>query len=315
VEYTLKKLTSDPGFYSLSLSFEPAGGDERFASGKVERVVKIFAELKVASFEIAASDSPKGTDIRESDSQKATYPASLKKTITPENAKYVHAKIWIETSPKFIPAQVFLQLTHVAKNSDAFFVAKVAPDQESNARKSFLVKLNLDSSEFMDSVYGSGEYAISIIVGDSLLQHGVTWSVGKISLTVASTAAESKDPFATQPDIVHAFRPDERRTNGLIAFIFTLLCGAPFVLLVLALLRFGLQYSFPGGATDFLYTAVFQGSIAAILFLYFLYWVSLNIFQALGLVSAVAIVSVVSGNRALKALNQSSLQSKKQHKE
>jgi len=298
----------------LTFTFEPIGDDERFkSSGKVERVVKIFADVKVSSFEIAASDSPKGTDIKESDNHKATFPGTLKKVITPENSKYVHAKIWIETSSRFSPAQVFLQLTHSAKNSDAFFVAKLAPDQETQSRKSFLVKLNLDSSEFMDSVYGSGEYSISVIVGDALLQQGITWSVGKIALTVASAPAEAKDLFAAQPDIVHTFRPDDRRTSGLIAFVFTLLCGAPFVLLVLALLRSGLQYSFPGGATDFLYTAVFQGSIAAILFLYFLYWVSLNIFQALGLVSVVGVVAILSGNRALKALNHAS--SQKQHKE
>jgi len=314
VEYTFKKLTSDPGFYTLTFTYESSNSDERFkSSGKVERVVKVVADVKVTSFEIAASDSPKGTDIKESDTHKASNPGVLKKTLTPENLKYVHAKIWIETSsPKFHPAQVFLQLTHTTKNSDAYFVAKVSADQDNSNKKSYLVKLNLDSSEFMDSVYGSGEYSIGVIVGDSLLQHGVTWSVGKISLNVAQAPAETKDLFAAQPDIVHAFRPDERRTNGFIAFVFTILCGAPFAFLLLALLRSGVQYGFAGGATDFMWTAIFQGSIAFILFLYFLYWVSLNIFQALGAVSLAAIVAVVSGNRALKGLNAAS---QKQHRD
>jgi len=315
VEYTLKKLTSDPGFYILTFMFEPAGGDERFkSSGRLERTVKIFADLKLTGFEIAASDSPKGTDIKEADNHKASYPGTLKKTLNPENLKYVHAKIWVETSsPSFHPAQVFLQLTHTAKNSDAYFVAKVAPDQEALNKKAYLAKLNLDSSEFTDSVYGSGEYSIGVIVGDALLHHGITWSVGKITLNVAATPAETKDPFASLPDIAHAFRPDERRTNGFIAFVFTILCGAPFVILLLALLRFGLQYSFAGGATDFMWTAIFQGSIGFILFLYFLYWVSLNIFQALGVLSLAAIVAIVSGNRALRGLNASS--SQKSHRD
>jgi len=250
---------------------------------------------------------------------RAVYPNGLKKTITPEALKYVHAKIVVETSSKFIPAQVFLQLTHATKNSDAYFVAKLAADQETQTKKSFLVKLNLDSSEFLDSIYGGGEYTLSVIVGDALLNHGVTWSVGKINLVVpagvaSKGASQASDAFIAQPDITHAFRPEERRTNGLIAFVFTILCGAPFVLLILTLMGFGLKYSFPGGATDFLYTAIFQGSIATILFLYFLYWVSLNIFQALALVSIVGVVAIVSGNRALKALNRAST-SQKQHKE
>jgi len=311
-----KKPTNEPGFYSLQFSFEPVGGEERFkGANKIERMVKIFADCKVKEFEIVASDSPKGTDI--SDNQRAAFPGQLKKTITPENAKYIHAKIWIESSSAhFVPAQVFLQLTHVAKNNDAFFVAKLAPDQDSQIRKSFLVKLNLDSAEFMDSMYGSGEYSINIIVGDALLAQGITWSVGKASFTVGGSSAASsssssneskdKDAYATQPDILHTFRGDDRRTSGAIAFVFSILVLVPLGWLVLRLLSSGLKYNFPGSYTDFLYTAVFQGSIGAILFVYILYWLSLNIFQALGLISVVAVVTVLSGNRALKALNHAS---------
>jgi len=304
VEYKLKdKLTSDPGFYTLQLTVDPTGGDERFKSAKIERSVKVFADLKLKEFEIAASESPKGTDIKESDNQRAAFPNALKKTVAPEAAKYVHAKIWIESSSKFVPSQVFLQLTHADKNKDAYFIAKLAPEQENLSKKAFLVKLALDSAEFTDSVYGPGDYSLSVIVGDALVSQGSTWTLGKISLKNVAATPDVKDPFAAQVDIEHTFRPEERTNKALLAFVFTIACGAPFVLLVLTLLGSGLKVHFPGGPTDFLYSAVFQGSIAAILFVYFLYWVSLNIFQALGLVSLVAVVAVISGNRALKALN------------
>ncbi len=67
----------------------------------------------------------------------------------------------------------------------------------------------------------------------------------------------------------------------------------------------------PGSPSHFLYALIFQGTIAAILASFVLYWLRLNIFEALALLTILAPVAIFSGNRALRAHNEEALEKPK----
>jgi oligosaccharyltransferase complex subunit delta (ribophorin II) len=175
-----------------------------------------------------------------------------------------------------------------------------------DAKGHFLAKTNLGTTEFLESLFGAGEYDISVIVGDALLVKPAKWTAGTIVLSLPKDkeADPHTDLFAVKPDIKHAFRAAETRPSALMATLFTGLAAAPFVVLLLSLMASGLSVQFPADAQEFLANVLFQGSIGAILLLYIAYWLFLNIFQALGMLAILSVVAVATGNRALKRRNQ-----------
>jgi len=161
--------------------------------------------------------------------------------------------------------------------------------------------LNVGSAEFQDTVSGSGDYQIQIILGDGLLARALVWEIGQVSITVPSTPKKEANTFISQPDIEHKFQVPEKRPSSLVALVFSGLVALPLVGLLLSLLvSRGSFETEIGGATEGLYGLIFQGSLGASVALYFYYWVKLNIFQALGGLVLLGIPAIIAGNQYLK---------------
>jgi len=109
---------------------------------------------------------------------------------------------------------------------------------------------------------------------------------------------EETEWFAAPHEIDHKFQTAEDRPTKLLPLIFTGLVTMPLAVWVLQILR-KIDIQLPSGPTEFLFFAIFQGSLAAILVLNFLYWVQFNIFQALFFLFVLGVVCIFAGNKAL----------------
>jgi len=217
-------------------------------------------------------------------------------------SQHLYAELSLSSSAgKFQPQQLFVSLCRSGEASKcAVFVA--AP----SAAK-YVAKINLASAEVADALYGAGDYDIFVIVGDvQLANKSFKWKVGQVNIKYTGEQAKDRhvDPFVALPEIQHKFRAAESRPPTIIALVFTVAAFVPLLGLFAALIKFGVKVGFPTEPKEFLSTVVFQGSIAAFLALYVLYWLAMNIFQALAFAAIIGVVAIFSGNQSLKLLNR-----------
>jgi oligosaccharyltransferase complex subunit delta (ribophorin II) len=288
-----------PGYYNVRFSVSPSGG-EKFKAANLDRItrkVKVLADVKPTNVAVWASDSAKSAG--ETNVQKATFPGGLSKQVTAEKNQYLYADIGLTGGHGFQPSQIFLQLNKKGQ-ADKSAVFPAAPSGKKDDKGHFLVKVNLASTEFLEAVYGKGEYEMQAVIGDSLLVKSHKWKIGVIQLNIDESDSH-KDAFAEQADIAHKFRDPERRPPAILAYVFTGLILAALIFLIIKLMASGsLDLQLPSNPSELMYALGFQATLGAILVLYVFYWWKLNIFQALGGLAIVGSVATVLGNQALK---------------
>jgi len=284
---------SKSGVYLLSFTVTPIGEDERYKEAVIHRSVKLTTQISSVEIDVSVSESAKASS---SDKNfKASHPGHLNGKVTVDADRFVHIKLTLSFSKaEFQPQQVFLQLTK-EKNQAAIFVLQSA------GKDSFFTKLNLGSAEFQESVFGSGDYQVSIIIGDSLLVNSLVWPIGQFSIDVSSTQKQNAtDPFLPAPEIDHIFQKPDDRPSASVALIFSGLVLAPLFVIFLGLTTTGIRYDVPANGTEFISGFLFQVCLALILLLYVFYWLQLNIFQALAGLGVLSIPTLFFGNQALK---------------
>eukprot|EP00463_Aulacantha_scolymantha_P002996 TRINITY_DN3760_c0_g1_i1.p1 TRINITY_DN3760_c0_g1~~TRINITY_DN3760_c0_g1_i1.p1 ORF type:complete len:210 (+),score=40.72 TRINITY_DN3760_c0_g1_i1:262-891(+) len=144
---------AEPGFYSLAFKVTPSKEEEAFTEEEIFRSSKIIGKITKTTIEVYSYTS-------EDDSPAcgATYPDPLPKTVKVDQ-KYLRVKVKFESD--IAPTQVFIQFEKGDKS--CVYVAKLDEDQY------YTFQTELESSDFYENIFGSGKYAISLIVGDALL--------------------------------------------------------------------------------------------------------------------------------------------------
>merc|ERR1712038_68923 len=220
----------------------------------------------------------------------------LSKTVKVDKKCFV-VKIKIESDVD--PTQVFVQFAKGSRKS--VFVAKTSDDDDD-----YTFNAEVESAAFYENIFGSGEYDVSLIVGDALLEKSFSWSVGKfaieISPEVQAAFEEPEDLFKQLPDIVHQFKKADERPPAVLALVFTVLVLLLFWLLITVASH--VKVKLPSSPIEFLSTMIFQGTLAAFLALYALYWINLTIFQTLFGVGVLSTVALFSGNKSLSLLHE-----------
>jgi hypothetical protein len=340
-----------PGVYEFKLTVTPQSGAPAASGYGASSVAPSFQAqsgvtfvrkvssasrddlVKGATVEVVLNDSAKRNSAKDDASNKqasARFPekvASLAKEggAHADASKHLHVRVRLSSTARATGVVVFLQLTPSssasAEGAAALFVLRSVEGEKGV----YALSLALGSSEVLDSLSGAGSYAVSLLVGEALAEVQQQWSLGQLSLNIpapstpagAQTAAELDAFFSARPPIAHSFRPAEARSSVLVAGAFTLAVLGAFVGLLVALARSGLvSLNLPSSnPTEFLYALAFQGSIAGLLALYALYWLSLNIFQALALLAVLGTVAMFAGTGALSMLHQRRQQQTKGHVE
>eukprot|EP00158_Paraphelidium_tribonemae_P008120 Partr_v1_DN28479_c0_g1_i1_m41418 putative ribophorin II len=117
----------------------------------------------------------------------------------------------------------------------------------------------------------------------------------------------STDVFEPLPEIHHTFRADSKMPSATISYAFTLIVLAPVLFLAYSWLKLNANLSrFPSNdPARLLQSLAFVGSLAAFVYVLFMYWWSLNIFNALYLLTPICGLLVFTTRNAVLAMASS----------
>jgi len=201
--------------------------------------------------------------------------------------------------------QAFAQLINQKTKQEIVFIA------EPDASNVYKFELNV-AARAKDFGHVSGQYVLSLIVGDASIANPFVWKVGNLKLTFpsVSTVDERKGTFKSEapwlkahygpkPAIDHKFRELEKRPATAVSDAFTILVLLPLVLLFILWAKIGINFSnLPFTVSAF----VFHVSLAAIFGLYFLFWLQLDMFTTLKCLVGTGVVTFLSGHSLLSRL-------------
>jgi oligosaccharyltransferase complex subunit delta (ribophorin II) len=287
-----------PGLYSLSLIVQLDG-----RSVSVKRSVVVKTSVTIQDVKLGISQSKKMADA-------TVYPIGHQQGLaTDVGASSTEGDFVIlefSVSPASLaPHQAFVRLTHLESALDTFFTAK-------GKEGSFSVGVSL-AEEAEKLLQQSGEYQVSILVGDPVYEKAAEFAVGTLSLSFPVKVKpqfpiytrpllyDSDNALAPLPEIKHQFRQPERLPNPIIPTVFTSLIIGCFVVFIALMQRVGANLKgFPDGVGAFWSMALFA-SIVSILLLFTAYWLYLKAFTTLKYLSVLGVVTVFTGHRAFIA--------------
>lgn len=208
----------------------------------------------------------------------------------------------------FKPHQVLLKLSHETKVKHIFVL-------DASARQ---FKITLDFLGLLDKFYYlSGKYDIELTVGDAAMENSFSHVLGHIDLDFPEAPERAPRPppqpldpylrFGPKQEISHIFRSPEKRPPKELSYVFLAVVFLPLVGFLIGLVRLGTNMrGFPSSTLPAVSAILFHSGIAAILLLYALFWVKLNLFTTLKALGFLGVFLVFVGHRTLSHLAASS---------
>uniref|UniRef100_A0A5B7AM07 Dolichyl-diphosphooligosaccharide--protein glycosyltransferase subunit 2 n=1 Tax=Davidia involucrata TaxID=16924 RepID=A0A5B7AM07_DAVIN len=275
--------------------------------GRTKVPIHVTGVIKVDSAEIAVLDS----DLGSIETQK-------KLDLAGENALSLSAnhlqKLRLSfqlTTPlghAFEPHQAFLKLRHETKVEHIFVLG--------NSGKKFQIIL-----DFLGLVekffYLSGRYDIQLTVGDAVMENSFLQALGHVELDLPEPPEKATRPppqpvdpylrYGPKAEITHIFRSPEKRPPQELSLAFLGLIFLPFIGFLVGLLRIGINLkNFPTSAVPATFAILFHLGIAAVLLLYALFWLKLDLFTTLKALGFLGIFLMFVGHKILSHLASTS---------
>jgi len=192
--------------------------------------------------------------------------------------------------------QAFVRLTNVKADREVALVA----DADGNAYK---VEVDL-TKKGADFNRLNGVYEVHVEVGDFGFSNAVSALVGNVKLNFPNGVDEvssSSDRFASRPEIKHLFREPEKRPPATVSTAFSFAVMVPFVLLWLLWAKLGINFrNFDVHPS----ALVFYASLGGIFYLYYMFWLSLDMFTTLKYLSGLGLVAFFSGSMFFARMNR-----------
>lgn len=217
--------------------------------------------------------------------------------------------------------QLTTPLGHVFKPHQAFFKLK----HESQVEHIFLVKTSGKKSELVLDFLGlveklyylSGKYEIQLTIGDASMENSLLSNIGHIELDLPERPEKAPRPplqptepysrYGPKAEISHIFRVPEKLPAKQLSLVFLGLIAFPFVGFLIGLMRLGVNIkSFPSSAGSAISALLFHGGIGAVLLLYVLFWLKLDLFTTLKALSLLGVFLLFVGHRTLSQLASAS---------
>jgi oligosaccharyltransferase complex subunit delta (ribophorin II) len=294
-------LKPDPGFYTLHFSATPLDKKSNFAGLEdAQLTVKVLASVALSDFEFTVLEADDLTTRKSILQFGQTLPDSVSVESTQKLRITFKLRNQVQGKAQLRIQQAFIKFTHLASHHEVILVA-------SPSTKQYALEFTVEDKAQLFK-YASGDYEAELIVGDSFVQNPFRWNFGRLRINFPASEHRSQDqsPYKKLSEITHQFRAPEKRPPESISLGFTGLSLSPILLLLLGLLRVGANLKrFPSGING-LFAMGFEGGIIAILLLFVLYWLQLNMFTTLGLLSLLAIPTIFFGQKTLSALALSS---------
>ncbi|KAH0454391.1 hypothetical protein IEQ34_016315 [Dendrobium chrysotoxum] len=208
----------------------------------------------------------------------------------------------------FKPHQVFLKLRHETKVEHLFVI-------DSSARQ---YKLILDFLGLVEKFYYlSGKYDIELTVGDSTMENSFLRTLGFVELDLPEPPEKAAQPppqpadpylrYGPKEEITHIFRAPEKRPPKELSLAFLALTFLPLIGFIIGLIRLGVNLKFfPSSPGPAAFSILFHAGIAAVLLLYGLFWLKLDLFTALKALCFLGPFLIFVGHRTLSYLASTS---------
>ncbi|GAV80154.1 Ribophorin_II domain-containing protein [Cephalotus follicularis] len=203
----------------------------------------------------------------------------------------------------FKPHQAILKLIHETKVEHIFMVG--------SSGKQF--EIVLDFLGLIEKFfYFSGKYDMQLIVGDAVMENSFLQALGNVELDLPEPPEKAPRPplpvdpysrYGPKAEISHIFRSPEKRPAKELSLAFLGLTFLPFIGFLVGLLRLGANLkNFPTSAVPATFAILFQLGIAAVLLLYALFWLKLDLFTTLRTLGFLGAFLMFVGHRTLSHL-------------
>lgn len=272
--------SSTPTEFSLALRLEP--GQYRLGitagSQSAALTVRVLGPVTLNWLEIGVGDVDGTTMPRLTRLQ---FPNRLPSALQADSSQQLIAKISLSQKVH----QAFLRLYNAKK--EIIFVAE--PDNN----QFYKLEVNL-----ANELVNSGTFQIELIIGDAVISNPIRWELGTLEAKLATPEPEEKQTRGPKPEIKHSFRPAEKRPPQAVSLFFTALAAAPLLLLLALWSTLGINFA------NFTVVAVpYHLGLAAILGLFALFWLRLDMFTTCGWLIPIGGFTFLTGNRLLTKLN------------
>lgn len=275
--------------------------------GQIHVPIYITGSIKISNAEIAILDSDLGSvethktlDLTGNDavSLSANHLQKLRFSFQLETP---HGHI-------FKPHQAFLKLRHETMIEHIFLVG--------NSGKKF--EIILDFLGLVEKLfYLSGKYDIELTVGDTVMENSFLRLLGHVELDFPEAPEKAARPptppvdpysrYGPKAEINHIFRVPEKRPAQELSLAFLGLILLPFIGFLVGLLRLGVNLkNFPSSTVPATFAILFHGGIAAVLLLYVLFWLKLDLFTTLKALGFLGAFLLFVGHRILSHLAHTS---------
>lgn len=292
--------SSDKTTYAADLaSYKPTRGIysvDIVADGYTQSLnFKVLGKVKVHSLEVGVGDSDASSAIKK---QSVVFPSTLTEVLSADHTQKLTMKAALVddgTTKMMTVHQAFVRLANQKTDEEIIYVA----EQDSSKAYKFDMDIGARGGDFG---YKSGVYSLELIVGDASLSNSFKWHVANVQLKFSQDARkdnQSQTLRSPRPEIVHQFRVPEKRPPRLVSDIFTGLCLIPLVVLFILWAKLGINVS---NFTFSLSTIGFHLGFGAILGLFGLFWLRLDMFQTIRLLIPIAAVTFLCGNRLLRRI-------------
>lgn len=286
-----------PGVYTGKFSIKPSHNNI-VTLDDIERTIIITRQFSGASLHISTIDNT-GKSTQSSKSIDLTYPSTTQNKLQVDATKILQLKLTL-TDSEFQPDTVYAVVSHSS-------VVSRYPIKLSKTGSGYECNINFGSATFLEHSSGNGVYDIILYIGDVTLQSSVQWHIQSVTVELPSITIPKQitdaELWQSQPVIQHIFPRAERRPNKLVAIIFSILSCIPLCGLLYYVVPQISTLRLPYHARELLSMTVYQSSIAAMLGIFILYWIRLNIFSAMTLLLIVSTVAIFSGTETLRNLH------------
>ncbi|KAH9785367.1 Dolichyl-diphosphooligosaccharide--protein glycosyltransferase subunit 2 [Citrus sinensis] len=165
--------------------------------------------------------------------------------------------------------------------------------------------------------YLSGRYDIQLTVGDAVMENSLLREIGYVELDLPEPPENASRPppqpvdpytrYGPKAEITHIFRAPEKRPPEELSLAFLVLTILPLFGFIIGLLRLGVNLkNFPTSAVPATFAVIFHLGIAAVLLLYVLFWLKLDLFTTLKTLCFLGVFLMVVGHRTLSHLASAS---------
>ncbi|XP_031475648.1 dolichyl-diphosphooligosaccharide--protein glycosyltransferase subunit 2 [Nymphaea colorata] len=286
---------------------DPEQGKAYSTGGQIPAKIYVTGLIKIDEAEIAVLDGDNGR------AESANKLDLSKENVLSLSANHLQKlrlsfKLYSPQDKIFKPHQVFLKLRHETKIEHIFIIGSSANQFE----------VTLDFLGLVEKLYYlSGKYDLELTIGDSVMENSFLQALGHLDLDLPDAPEKAARPppqpvdiylrFGPRPEIAHIFRTPERRPPKELSLAFLGFTLLPLFGFLIGLLRLGVNLkNFPSSTVPASFAILFHAGIAAVLSLYLLFWIKLDLFTTLKVLGVLAVFLVFVGHRTLSHMASTS---------